>query len=231
MPSSRCAAIAALQLADHLARGLEGVVRHVALVAEIDGRLDQRAGPHQLAAPALVELRQRAAHLAQRLAPLCLGLGIDEIGKALDLRQIQLAVVKGAAGELAGLGETAPGLPPEHGQHAFDDGRAAVQVEFGHVLARLGARRGEPQHQRLVERLACLRIADAAQGGEALLGTRRRQRIDEIAGFGARDAHDRHAGPAGRARQSEDGGGISHASRLAVAVLKPHVSASPQHRP
>ena len=98
--------------------------------------------------------------------------------------QIQLAVVKGAAGELAGLGETAPGLPAERGQHGFDDGRSAVQVEFGHVLAGLGARRGEPQHQRLIERLAVVRIADAAQGGEALLGPRRRQRIDEIAGAG-----------------------------------------------
>ncbi len=99
------------ELADHLARGLEGVVRHVALVAEIDGRLDQGAGPQQLAAPPLIELRQRAAHLVQRLAPLCLGLRIDEIGKALDLGQIQLAVVKGAAGELAGFSETAPRLP------------------------------------------------------------------------------------------------------------------------
>ena len=54
--------------------------------------------------------------------------------------------------------ESACGLVPEHtqsgaerGENAFDDGRTAVQVELRHVLARLGARRGEPQHQRLIQ--------------------------------------------------------------------------------
>ena len=49
--------------------------------------------------------RSDAFRLRQRLTPLRLGLGIDEIGEALDLGEIELAVLEGAARELAGLGE------------------------------------------------------------------------------------------------------------------------------
>ncbi len=48
---------------------------------------------------------QRAAQLAQRLATLGLGLGVDQVGNALGLGQVQLAVLEGAARELARLGQ------------------------------------------------------------------------------------------------------------------------------
>ena len=55
-------------------------------------------------------------------------------------------------------------------------------------------------HEPVVERLAGLRVADAAQGGEALLRPRRRQRVDHSPGRGPGDAHHGDAGPPGRRR-------------------------------
>jgi len=49
-----------------------------------------------------------AVELAQGLAALSLGLGGGEVGDRLGLGQVELAVEEGAAGELAGLGETQP---------------------------------------------------------------------------------------------------------------------------
>ena len=78
------------------------------LVGKIDRRLEMRQQSQQTRAPAAVERAKIAVELAQRLAPLRLGLGRDEIGDRLGLRQVELAVEKGAAGEFAGLGEAQP---------------------------------------------------------------------------------------------------------------------------
>ena len=48
---------------------------------------------------------ERPFRLAQGLAALHLGLGRDQVGDALDLREVELVVVERAAGELAGLGQ------------------------------------------------------------------------------------------------------------------------------
>ena len=60
-----------------------------------------------LRAPVLVEPVQRAIHLLQRLPPLRRRLGRHEIGDALGLGEVELAVLEGAARELAGLGQAA----------------------------------------------------------------------------------------------------------------------------
>ena len=59
------------------------------------------SGP--LARPALEGLTDRLPR--PRFAGLRLGLGVHQIGHRLGLGQIQLAVVKGAPGELAGFGQ------------------------------------------------------------------------------------------------------------------------------
>ena len=56
-------------------------------------------------APASLHLREPPAELGQGLTPLALGLGVDEIGDALGLGQVELAVFKGAARELTRLGQ------------------------------------------------------------------------------------------------------------------------------
>ncbi len=56
------------------------VVPDVAFIGEVDRRLGERGRLDQHAAPALVELRERACRLAQRLAALALCLRVDEIG-------------------------------------------------------------------------------------------------------------------------------------------------------
>ena len=58
----------------------------------------------KIGAPAFIELGQRAIILAQRLPPLGIGLGVDQIGDGLGAGQVELAVLDRAAGELAGFG-------------------------------------------------------------------------------------------------------------------------------
>ena len=68
-------------------------------------------------APAVIERPQRAARLPERLAPLRLGLGVDEVGEALGFGEVELAVLEGAAGELSRLGgPQAVERPPRRGK-------------------------------------------------------------------------------------------------------------------
>ena len=53
--------------------------------------------------PGLGAIAEQAAHLLERLPALRLGLGADQVGQRLDLGEIELAVLEGAAGELARL--------------------------------------------------------------------------------------------------------------------------------
>jgi hypothetical protein len=53
----------------------------------------------------LVALAERATDLAEGLPALRLGLGVDQVGDALGLGQVQLAVLEGAARELARFGQ------------------------------------------------------------------------------------------------------------------------------
>lgn len=66
-------------------------------------------------APALVEPPQLALHLPQRLAPLRLRLGVDEVPEPLGRRQVQFAAVESSPSEFARLGGAQPGQAPCHG--------------------------------------------------------------------------------------------------------------------
>ena len=69
--------------------------------------MGQRRG--QIMAPAIVQGAQYTAQLAQRLAPLGFALGGDEIGQSLHRGKVELTVMEGAAGKLAGLGRAQAG--------------------------------------------------------------------------------------------------------------------------
>ena len=117
-----------------------------------------------------------AVELAQRLAPLCLGLGGGEIGHRLGLQEVELVVEKGSPGEFAGLGEAQP--PAAERRHdRSNDGAAAVQVQFGDILAGDAGGARKPQRQAVVELLAAVGIAqpdmaraEAAGGFDKLRG-------------------------------------------------------------
>ena len=149
--SARWRAIDGAQAVDDGAGLDRDVGRHVAFVGEVEPGLDQRLRAEQLRAPAFVELPQRAFRLRQRLTPLRLGLGIDQIGQTFDLGEIELAVLERAAGELAGLGKPHAGEGEQRIEHGADHGAAAMQLQLGHVLAGEARRRREPQHEAAVE--------------------------------------------------------------------------------
>ena len=95
-----------VQVGDQPFQVRPGAVGHLGghlLVGEVDSGLEIGQGLDQLAAPALVGAAQGALHLGQGLAALRLGLGLDQVGDPLGLGQVQLAVLKSAAGELARL--------------------------------------------------------------------------------------------------------------------------------
>ncbi len=170
-----------------------GVRRDVGLVGEIESGFDKGLRLDQLLTPALIERPRPALALGQSLARLGLGLGGDEIGKALDLGEIEPAILEGAARELAGLGET----HVIHGQQGADDepnhGAAAMNMELAHVLAGEASRPGQPEHEAAVEEIAALGILQLAQARV----TRRRQRTGERAERGARPrpGHADHGDP------------------------------------
>ena len=150
--------------------GLEQIVRHVGLVGKVDAGFDQRQRLDEFLPPGLGAVTQRAGHLPIGLPALALGFRHYQIGEAFDGGEIELAVLEGAAGEFAGLGGAQILEAGEGGQRRRDHRAAAVQLQFGRVLAGLAVRSGEPQRQRLVDHLAGCRIADAGKGRLARRG-------------------------------------------------------------
>ena len=92
--------------------------------------------------------------MPHRLAPLHLGLGIDEVGEPFDRTEVHLVVEKGPTGKLAGLRRPAPrdrGQRPEHRRH---DGAAAMELAFGYILAGEARGSGKPEEERPIQDLA-----------------------------------------------------------------------------
>ena len=121
--------------------GDEGCVElgDIALVLEIERRLDLRRQPEQPFAPVLDLARQRAARNTQRGAALQLGLGRDQVGQAFDLQQVDLSVGEGAAGELARLGEAEARERRQLGIDRVDDSATAVELQNPNILLSSGA--------------------------------------------------------------------------------------------
>ena len=140
------------------------------LVGKIDRRLEMGQRAQAQRAPVLVEAMQRAIHLLQRQLALLVGFGADQVGDGLGLGEVELAVLEGAARELAGLGQAAEAQLADRLQRAADHGAPAMQVQLGHGLAGLGVGRLEPHDQAAVDRLAAQRIEHGAQRQAPRLG-------------------------------------------------------------
>jgi hypothetical protein len=80
--------------------------RHIALIGEIDAGFDQCRSLNDLCAPVTRLVPEQTFQLAQRLAALPIGVGMNEIIETLRLGEIELAVLEGAAGKFAGLRRT-----------------------------------------------------------------------------------------------------------------------------
>ncbi len=216
-PASAAAISSASGRAIAIARAIR-FCRHVALVGEVDGGLDLRQRFDGLGPPGLGAVAEQAAHLLERLPALRLGLGADQVGERLDLGEVELAVLEGAAGELARLRQPQPLDPAERRQHRGDDRVAAVELKLHHVLAGLAAGAGKPERQRLVDRLAGQRIAHIRERRLARLRHPPNERLERGTAAWARHADhgDRRRRPAGG--EGEDGVvGRGHAGPIPAA--------------
>ena len=129
---------------------------YVGLIGKIDPGLDHGERRDQVAPPRFGALGKGAGHLAERLATLCLRVRPDEVGEALDRREVDPAVLERPPRELAGFSRPQPFERPEDRQHRGNHRTAAVQMQLGHVLAGLAVGAREPQGQRLIEYVTVL---------------------------------------------------------------------------
>ena len=196
-----------------------GVGGDVGLVGEVEASLGERLRLHQLLAPRLVKRPRPTLRLRDRLARLRLGLGGDEIGKALDLGEIDPPVLEGAARELARLGKAHATERSERLDHAADHGAAAMNMQLGDVLSSEARGPRQPEREPAVEHLAGPRVPDLAQARLARRRRRTAQRAERVSRSRPRNADDRDACPARRARQRADGVGLGHGIRRRMAGL------------
>jgi len=132
-------------------------------LGKVVGRLDVSEHALEAVAPALQQVARGALHVPQRLPALPRRLRVDEVGQRLHLRQVQLAILKGAPRELAGRGQPQARQGGEGLQHVGDHGRPAVHVQLGHILAGEAVRPGKGQHQRAVQPLLRGRVVQRPQ--------------------------------------------------------------------
>jgi hypothetical protein len=132
--------------------------------------------------------------------------GIDQVGHGLGLGQVELAVEKGAQRELARLRQAQVARRAEFEaarQQQLQHHRAAVGLQFEHVLAGVGIRRGEEQGQAVVDRRA-LGVEEGAVVGQARGQGALRDRSRQRRQVAARDAHDADRAAAGRGGDGDD---------------------------
>ena len=86
-----------------------GPIQHIEfLFGKIESRFHQHAQLDQLLQQLFDCARELATQRAQRAACGAVCGGLDQVGHALGLGQVELVVEKRAAGEFAGLGRRAP---------------------------------------------------------------------------------------------------------------------------
>ena len=127
------------------------------LLGEVQGGFDQHPQLDQAVAQPADLAAERTGQRPTGAARGGFGAGVDQVGDGLGLRQVQLAVEEGAARELTRLGQPHPqrgiGLQAAR-QQQLQHHRAAVGLQFQHMLAGVGMRRREEQRQAVVDRLA-----------------------------------------------------------------------------
>jgi hypothetical protein len=157
----------------------------------------------------------RALHLLHSLHALGFGFGGDQIGQAFGFQQIHLAVHEGAAGEFARLGHAQARQPGQQRQHIADDGKAAMQMQLGDVLAGEAVRgrkiQGEAAIDDVARRVAQRRVMRMARGEGGQAG----ELLDGGGRLRAGKAQHGDAGASGGGGEGEDGVGAGH-GRLGV---------------
>ena len=113
--------------------------------------------------PVLRALTEQSLELPQRLSPLRLGVGMDQIIETLGLGQIELAVLECAPRKLARLRRPQAVDPAELLEDRGKHGAAAVHLQFGDVFAGRTVRSRKEQHHRIVDG----RTGRVAQRGES----------------------------------------------------------------
>ncbi|MDF9794452.1 hypothetical protein M2440_005153 [Methylorubrum extorquens] len=123
----------------------------------------------------------------------------------LRLGQVDAAVEEGAAAERPGFRRPATRYASERPQHRGPHGEAPMQMQLGHVLAGGRGRARQPCDQGLIEDVAGVRVAQAAQGETARLRASAGQKVECRPRRRPADAHHRHRRTAEAARRGEDG--------------------------
>jgi hypothetical protein len=144
-----------------------------------------------------------AIKLTQRLAALCFGFGGGEVGDRLGLREVELAVEKRAPRKFAGLGKPQPEASQRRDQRR-DDRAAGVDLKFGDVFAGGAARRGEPQYDRVIDRLAATGVAEPCIPCTAWGRQAAGQRAERLARQRAAYPDDRDSSAPRRGRRGEN---------------------------
>ena len=169
-------------------------------------RLDQRQRLDQPLPPGLGAVAEQALHLAERLPALALRLRRHQVGEAFHRGEIELAVLEGAAGELAGLGRA----------QALDASRARPAPRRSPRGRRATAARPRPRRSRYAARettatsassmmspLAGSRMrASAAWRGAGILPV---SGFERLAGARPGNAHDRNRRRPAAGGEGEDG--------------------------
>lgn len=114
-------------------------------------------------APIFRLLLQRSGHLAQRLFALACRFRVDEIGKALDFRQIEAPVLESPPREGAPLGRRQARKPRQRAEHRLHHRAPAMDMQLGDIFAGKTRRTFEKEHQRLIEPGPGFRIAQPPQ--------------------------------------------------------------------
>jgi hypothetical protein len=78
-------------------------------------------------------------------------LGLDQIGQAFGLCQVDSAVFKGTPGELPWLSQPETLEARQLTDNSVDDGAAAVALEFDYILASGACRAVEAKHEGVVQ--------------------------------------------------------------------------------
>src|SRR5579884_2702588 len=165
------------------------VLRDVRLVREVDQRFDHGQGFDQAAPPGLGANADQPFELPEGLPALRLRFRHNQIGEALDRRQIEPAILEGAARELAPFSRTAARHRTQRLEHSGDDGMSAMDLKLGYVFTRLAVRRRKPERKRFVDDVAGLRIAHTRQSRLARIGKATDQGLEGAAGLRTRYAN------------------------------------------
>jgi hypothetical protein len=166
------------------------------LLGKIELRLGERAQLDQLRAQRVDGSGEVPAQRAQRAARRLAARGVDEVGHAFRLRQIEAAFEKGAARELAGLRQAGAGIDAGREQRLHDD-RAAVTLQLEHFLAGVRMGRREIEGDAFVDQGTRL-IPESSDGRVTSERHRSNDLLRHARHTWTGDAHDADATASGR---------------------------------